>query len=71
MAGPVPRMVIDIVVRLAEGSPFMGAAVLRGLSESQAIVGSDRGWQVDRAAIRDVQTARRSATIRSPAPRTG
>ena len=61
MAGPVPEIVINIVVRLAEGSPFMGAAVLRGLSESQAIVGSDRGWQVDRAAIRDVQTARRSA----------
>lgn len=61
MAGPLPDKVLSTVIRLADGSPFMGAAVLRGLFETGAIVGSDRGWRVDNAALQDVQTARRSA----------
>ena len=63
MAGPLPDRAVDTVVRLADGSPFMGAAVLRGLVESGALVGGSRGWTVDEAELRDVQTTRRAATF--------
>ncbi|MCU1594198.1 MAG: Sensory box histidine kinase [Frankiales bacterium] len=63
MAGPLPDKAVATVVRLADGSPFMGAAVLRGLVECGALVGAAAGWVVDEAALRDVQTARRSAAF--------
>ena len=47
MAGPLPDKAISTVVRLADGSPFMGAAVLRGLVECGALVGSAQGWLID------------------------
>ena len=64
MAGPLPRLVLDTVVRLADGNPFMGAAVMRGLVESSALSSSsssDLGWTVDVEKLRDVQAARQSA----------
>jgi two-component system sensor kinase len=63
MAGPLPDEVLQTVVRLADGSPFMGAAVLRGLVESGALVGSATGWTVDPVALADVQAARRAAAV--------
>lgn len=63
MAGQLPDEAINTVVRLADGNPFMGAAVLRGLFESGALLSTDHGWQVDEAALLDVQTARRSASF--------
>ncbi|MCW2751972.1 MAG: kdpD1 [Aeromicrobium sp.] len=63
MAGPLPDEAVNTVIRLADGNPFMGAAVLRGLFESGALLGTDEGWQVDEAALLDVQTARRSASF--------
>jgi len=63
MAGPLPLKAVSTIVRLADGSPFMGAAVLRGLVESGALATSPDGWVVDEAALDDVQTARRSAAF--------
>ncbi|HVA60429.1 MAG TPA: EAL domain-containing protein [Mycobacteriales bacterium] len=63
MAGPVPREALDTLVRLADGNPFMGAAVLRGLVECGALTGTPEGWVVDEPALKDVQTARRSAAF--------
>jgi diguanylate cyclase (GGDEF)-like protein/PAS domain S-box-containing protein len=63
MGGPLPDEAVTTVVRLADGNPFMGAAVLRGLFESGALLGTDDGWRVDDAALLDVQTARRSASF--------
>ena len=63
MAGPIPAEAVHTVVRLADGSPFMAAAVLRGLVEAGALLDGPDGWTVDRAALRDVQTARRSAAF--------
>jgi diguanylate cyclase (GGDEF)-like protein/PAS domain S-box-containing protein len=63
MAGPLPTKALETVIRLADGSPFMGAAVLRGLVECGALIGSDDGWRVDEAAMAEVQTARRSAAF--------
>ena len=36
MAGPLPDDVVAAITRLADGSPFMASAVLRGLVESGA-----------------------------------
>jgi diguanylate cyclase (GGDEF)-like protein/PAS domain S-box-containing protein len=63
MAGPLPQAALDVVVRLADGSPFMGAAVLRGLVEAGALLGDEQGWRVDEAALGSVQTTRRAAGV--------
>jgi signal transduction histidine kinase/tetratricopeptide (TPR) repeat protein/ActR/RegA family two-component response regulator len=61
MAGTLPAAAIDTVAALSEGSPFMAAAVLRGLVEAGALVHEARGWRVDEARLADVQTSRRAA----------
>ncbi|HVU91336.1 MAG TPA: AAA family ATPase, partial [Jatrophihabitans sp.] len=63
MAGAVPAAATDTVVRLADGNPFMAAAVLRGLVESAAIVPGPAGWAVDASRLTDAQAARRSAAF--------
>ncbi|PZS35536.1 MAG: protein kinase [Pseudonocardiales bacterium] len=63
MAGPLPRPALNAVERLAQGSPFMGAAVLRGLVESGALARGADGWQIDQVALQHAQTARRSAAF--------
>ncbi|MGH9282739.1 MAG: ATP-binding protein, partial [Acidimicrobiales bacterium] len=61
MAGPLPPEVHATLTELAEGSPFMTAAVLRGMVECGALVDSPSGWSVEEAALADVQTSRRAA----------
>ncbi|HVU73255.1 MAG TPA: EAL domain-containing protein [Mycobacteriales bacterium] len=63
MAGPVPADALEVVWRLSSGSPFMAAAVLRGLVECDALVDTAGGWTTDPDALRDVQTARRAAAF--------
>jgi len=63
MAGPLPEKAVATVTRLADGSPFMGAAVLRGLVECGALTASREGWIVDETALAEVQTERRSAAV--------
>jgi diguanylate cyclase (GGDEF)-like protein/PAS domain S-box-containing protein len=63
MAGPLPEKAVATVTRLADGSPFMGAAVLRGLVECGALTAGEGGWVVDEAALAEVQTERRSAAV--------
>jgi PAS domain S-box-containing protein len=63
MAGTLPEAALDTVARLADGNPFMAAAVLRGLVESEALVPSAHGWSFDAAQLPEAQTARRSAAI--------
>jgi len=63
MAGEVPDEAVQTVIRLAEGSPFMAAAVLRGLVEADALVSGPEGWTVDVTALDDVRSSRRSATV--------
>ncbi len=63
MAGPLPEKAVATVTRLADGSPFMGAAVLRGLVECGALTAGGGGWVVDDAALAEVQTERRSAAV--------
>jgi diguanylate cyclase (GGDEF)-like protein/PAS domain S-box-containing protein len=61
MAGPIPDEASAIMARLSDGSPFMAAAVLRGLVESGALQPTATGWEVDPAALADVSTSRRAA----------
>ena len=63
MAGPLPRAAVDTVIRLSEGSPFMAAAVLRGMVECGALVGSRDAWELDPVALRGVQASRRAAAF--------
>src|SRR5207248_2295768 len=61
MAGPMPAEAVSAVVRLADGSPFMASAVLRGMVETGALVDTADGWDVDAGPMGDVQTSRRGA----------
>ena len=63
MAGPLPAEAITTVIRLADGVPFMGSAVLRGMVESGAVRPSGSGWEVDPDAMGEVQTSRRAALV--------
>ena len=57
MAGPLPDDVIAVVENLADGSPFMASAVLRGLVESGALLSGESGWETDPSALADVQSS--------------
>jgi diguanylate cyclase (GGDEF)-like protein/PAS domain S-box-containing protein len=61
MAGQLPTNALDTIVRLADGSPFMASAVLRGMVESGALRESDSGWRIDPGPMQDVQTSRQAA----------
>jgi signal transduction histidine kinase/CheY-like chemotaxis protein/tetratricopeptide (TPR) repeat protein len=74
MAGPLPDEALSVIERLAEGSPFMAAATLRGLVESGALVPTndsesesggdgDGGWRVEPSAMADVQSSRHAAAF--------
>ncbi len=63
MAGPLPAEAVASVVRLADGSPFMASAVLRGMVETGALRAGRGGWEIDPGPMADVQTSRRAALI--------
>ncbi|MEZ6055145.1 MAG: ATP-binding protein [Planctomycetaceae bacterium] len=63
MAGQLPDAAVQVIERLAEGSPFMAAATLRGLVESGALVPEPVGWRVDSQAMKDVQSSRHAAAF--------
>ena len=49
MAGPLPAEAVEAVVRLADGSPFMASAVLRGMVETGALRHGPRAGRSTRA----------------------
>jgi two-component system sensor kinase len=63
MAGPLPDEAVAVVENLSEGSPFMAAAVLQGLVESEALVPEQTGWRVESLALADVQSSRHAAAF--------
>jgi two-component system sensor kinase len=63
MAGPLPDAVVEHVVRLAGGSPFMASAVLRGLVESQALAAGSAGWELDARAVESLLSSDRAADL--------
>ncbi len=65
MAGPLPDEAVEVVTRLADGSPFMASAVLRGLVESAALVPGAAGWHIEPLALADLQSSRHAASFLS------
>ncbi|HEY2828167.1 MAG TPA: AAA family ATPase, partial [Pirellulales bacterium] len=63
MAGPVPAEVVDAVIWLADGSPFMASAVMRGLVETGTLQREALGWRVDSLRMDEVQSSRQAATF--------
>ena len=63
MAGRLPAEVVDVVDRLAEGSPFMASAVLWGLNESGALSAQPDGWRFEPSVIADLQSSSRAAAF--------
>lgn len=61
MAGPLPDAVVETVVRLANGVPFMASAILQGLFESHAIVAGTDGWIVDEFALGQASSSSHAA----------
>src|SRR5262245_31214885 len=63
MAGPLPGEVSEAIIRLAEGSPFMASAVLRGLVESGSLARDSAGWRMESQEIYDVQSSSQAAAF--------
>lgn len=64
MAGELPEEAVHVLVELAEGSPFMATAVLRGMVESGALVfGEDATWRADPARLADARASRAAAVF--------
>ncbi|WP_437193139.1 response regulator [Planctomicrobium sp. SH527] len=61
MAGPLPDAVVETVVRLANGVPFMASAILQGLFETRAIVAGTEGWIVDEFALGQASSSSHAA----------
>jgi two-component system sensor kinase len=65
MAGPLPGEVSEAIIRLADGSPFMASAVLRGLVESGSLARDSAGWRMDSQEIYEVQSSSQAAAFLS------
>ncbi len=63
MAGPLPMTAIEIVQQYAEGSPFMAAAVLRGMVESDVLTVQGKHWQVQDEKLSTFQAAEDAGQI--------
>ena len=63
MAGPLPEAAVDAIIRLADSSPFMASAVLRGLVESGALVRDGGAWRLNQADLEAAQSSSHAATF--------
>ncbi|MFG0255507.1 MAG: ATPase, partial [Rhodopirellula sp. JB053] len=57
MGGQLPDVAIDVVTKYAEGSPFMAAAVLRGMVESNILTVDGDEWEIDNEKLSGFQAA--------------
>jgi signal transduction histidine kinase/tetratricopeptide (TPR) repeat protein len=65
MAGKLPEVALDALVRLSEGSPFLATALLRGLVEMGALKRREGAWAMEADALADIQSSRRAAVLLS------
>jgi len=63
MAGALPVSAIELVTRLADGSPFLATAVLRGLVESGALIVEQGTWVVVPLALADLQSSHEAVSL--------
>ena len=65
MAGPLPTEAVELIAKLANGSPFMTAAMLRGMVESGVLIAEADGWRVVPSEIKELRSSGRSGEILS------
>ncbi|MDX1944937.1 MAG: AAA family ATPase, partial [Pirellulaceae bacterium] len=65
MAGPLDEEVTRLVIGLADGSPFMASAVLRGLVESGALVAEPQGWRAEQLSLANLSSSGQAASFLS------
>ena len=63
MAGQLPEDAASEISRLSDGSPFMAAAILRGMVESGAIHRSNDRWATDAEKMAEVQASDSAAEV--------
>lgn len=63
MTGPLPDEAAETIVRHAAGSPFMAAAVTRGMFESGAIKRESNRWKIDQEKLENIQAADDAAQV--------
>jgi signal transduction histidine kinase/CheY-like chemotaxis protein len=63
MAGRLPADIVTAIIRLADGSPFMASAVLRGMVESGMLVREPAGWRVESLSMVEVQSSSQAASF--------
>lgn len=63
MAGQLPSAAIRVVQEYADGSPFMAAAVLRGMVESAVLTIEGKQWLIDNEKLSSFQAAEDAGEI--------
>jgi PAS domain S-box-containing protein len=63
MAGPLPAEALQLVVRLAGGSPFIASAVLEGLVESGSLHWQPGGWRLESTPQPEPQASHRAGVV--------
>ena len=51
MAGRIPNRARQLVIRMAEGSPFMASAIVHGLVETGSMHFTEGSWEIDESKI--------------------
>ncbi|WP_428261696.1 trifunctional serine/threonine-protein kinase/ATP-binding protein/sensor histidine kinase [Haliangium sp.] len=63
MAGALPDEIAATVIRLADGSPFLAASLLRGLVEVGALQHQGAEWVVEPSALEDMRSSADAAVM--------
>jgi two-component system sensor kinase len=63
MAGKLPTEAVEAVAELADNSPFMASAVLRGLVETGRLAYDGHAWQLVPLDLGDVQSSSSAAKV--------
>lgn len=63
MAGVLPESAVEQVVTIADGSPFMASAVLRGFVEAGVLISGKQGWELNPLAQGSFQSSDQAADL--------
>jgi signal transduction histidine kinase/tetratricopeptide (TPR) repeat protein len=66
MAGPLPPDALEAVTRLVGGNPFMAAATLWGMVETETLVSDEAGWRLVPGRLTGIQSSRRVVAVLTP-----
>jgi signal transduction histidine kinase/CheY-like chemotaxis protein len=63
MAGRLPEDVLETIIQVAAGSPFIASAMVRGLVEAKALIPDQNKWRVDSDALANLQSSHHAAGV--------